>query len=56
MNRKNPHHMNQPVAELPVPLEFDRSWINQLESRLDKGGPWGITDSSNWAFKPKKPI
>ncbi|SDC83415.1 Helicase conserved C-terminal domain-containing protein [Paenibacillus sp. CF095] len=41
MNRKNPHHMNQPVAELPVPLEFDRSWINQLESRLDKGGPWG---------------
>ncbi|MDR6716081.1 SNF2-related protein [Paenibacillus sp. 2003] len=41
MNRKNPHHTNQPVAELPVPLEFDRSWINQLESRLDKGGPWG---------------
>lgn len=41
MNRKNPHHTNQPVAELPVPLEFDRSWIDQLESRLDKGGPWG---------------
>ncbi|WP_413404013.1 DEAD/DEAH box helicase [Paenibacillus amylolyticus] len=41
MNRKNPHHTNQPVAELPVPLEFDRTWINQLESRLDKGGPWG---------------
>ncbi|WP_315371078.1 SNF2-related protein [Paenibacillus xylanexedens] len=41
MNRKNPHHTNQPVAELPIPLEFDRTWINQLESRLDKGGPWG---------------
>lgn len=41
MNRKNPHLINQPAAELPVPLEFDRSWITQLESRLDKGGPWG---------------
>lgn len=41
MNRKHPHHLNPPVAELPVPLEFDRSWLDQLESRLDKGGPWG---------------
>ncbi|WP_084146770.1 DEAD/DEAH box helicase [Paenibacillus wynnii] len=26
---------------MPVPLSFDRSWLMDLESRLDKGGPWG---------------
>ena len=48
MNRKHPLHMNQPAAELPVPLEFDRSWLTQLESRLDKGGPWGLQTLSAW--------
>lgn len=41
MNRKNPLHSKQTISEMPVPLEFDRSWLTQLESRLDKGGPWG---------------
>lgn len=41
MNRKQPQN-NQPAPpKLPVPLELDRTWLNQLESRLDKGGPWG---------------
>ncbi|MFF3925936.1 DEAD/DEAH box helicase [Paenibacillus lactis] len=26
---------------LPVPLQMDRSWLDDLEGRLDKGGPWG---------------
>ncbi|WP_025689706.1 DEAD/DEAH box helicase [Paenibacillus zanthoxyli] len=26
---------------LPVPISFDREWLKDLESRLDKGGPWG---------------
>lgn len=26
---------------LPVPLHIDRSWLEQLSSRLEKGGPWG---------------
>ncbi|ASA20721.1 DEAD/DEAH box helicase [Paenibacillus donghaensis] len=26
---------------LPVPLSFDRNWLQDLELRLDKGGPWG---------------
>ncbi|AKG34342.1 DEAD/DEAH box helicase [Paenibacillus durus] len=26
---------------LPVPISFEREWLKDLESRLDKGGPWG---------------
>ncbi|CAM3864919.1 MULTISPECIES: DEAD/DEAH box helicase [Paenibacillus] len=26
---------------LPVPLQMDRSWLDALEGRLEKGGPWG---------------
>lgn len=26
---------------LPVPLHIDRSWLEDLEGRLGKGGPWG---------------
>lgn len=26
---------------LPVPLQMDRSWLDDLEGRLEKGGPWG---------------
>ena len=25
---------------LPVPLQIDRSWFDDLAGRLDKGGPW----------------
>ncbi|MEC0239058.1 SNF2-related protein [Paenibacillus dokdonensis] len=27
--------------DLPVPLHIDRSWLEQLNNRLEKGGPWG---------------
>lgn len=30
-----------PVPLLPVPLSFERNWLHDLESRLEKGGPWG---------------
>ncbi|WP_081957348.1 SNF2-related protein [Paenibacillus sp. FSL R7-0273] len=26
---------------LPVPLSFERNWLQDLESRQEKGGPWG---------------
>ncbi|MBY0013507.1 DEAD/DEAH box helicase [Paenibacillus typhae] len=29
------------VPLLPVPLSFERNWLQDLESRLEKGGPWG---------------
>ncbi len=29
------------TQSLPVPLVIDQSWLENLESRLDKGGPWG---------------
>ncbi|BFH64179.1 MULTISPECIES: DEAD/DEAH box helicase [Paenibacillus] len=29
------------ALDLPVPLHIDRSWLEELSSRLDKGGPWG---------------
>ncbi|GGF70039.1 helicase [Paenibacillus albidus] len=39
---------NSPLPEgkknaplLPVPLSFDRGWLQELEQKLDKGGPWG---------------
>ncbi|WP_054958001.1 DEAD/DEAH box helicase [Paenibacillus dakarensis] len=28
-------------SRLPVPLHIDRSWLDNLENRLNKGGPWG---------------
>ncbi|GIP27623.1 ATP-dependent helicase [Paenibacillus sp. J23TS9] len=27
--------------DLPVPLHIDRGWLEQLNNRLEKGGPWG---------------
>ncbi|MRN52751.1 DEAD/DEAH box helicase [Paenibacillus monticola] len=32
---------SKPAPLVPVPLSFDRNWLQDLESRLDKGGPWG---------------
>jgi len=32
---------NENPQALPVPLHIDRSWLEQLNNRLDKGGPWG---------------
>ncbi|SET03640.1 DEAD/DEAH box helicase [Paenibacillus sp. NFR01] len=29
------------VPKLPVPLKFDRGWLGDLETKLQKGGPWG---------------
>ncbi|MGF7045659.1 SNF2 family DNA or RNA helicase [Paenibacillus sp. DS2015] len=26
---------------LPIPLFIDHSWVENMENRLDKGGPWG---------------
>ncbi|AIQ52077.1 ATP-dependent helicase [Paenibacillus sp. FSL R7-0331] len=31
----------QAAPLLPVPLTFERNWLHDLESRLEKGGPWG---------------
>ncbi|WP_433943584.1 DEAD/DEAH box helicase [Paenibacillus sp. SN-8-1] len=33
----------QPDSDLLAKIEFDRTWFEQLEARLDKGGPW-----DNW--------
>ncbi|MNB92081.1 RNA polymerase-associated protein RapA [compost metagenome] len=30
-----------PEPQLPVPLNFDRSWLDDLKAGLQKGGPWG---------------
>ncbi|MGN7355804.1 DEAD/DEAH box helicase [Paenibacillus sp. SAF-054] len=40
MNTSETRGNGQP-QELPVPLHIDRSWLEQLNSRLEKGGPWG---------------
>ncbi|MWV43758.1 ATP-dependent helicase [Paenibacillus sp. HJL G12] len=40
MNTSQPSANGQP-QELPVPLHIDRSWLEQLNNRLEKGGPWG---------------
>ncbi len=40
MNTSETKGNGQP-QELPVPLHIDRSWLEQLNSRLEKGGPWG---------------
>lgn len=31
----------KPAPILPVPLSFDRNWLQDLELKLEKGGPWG---------------
>ncbi|MFF2016143.1 DEAD/DEAH box helicase [Paenibacillus sp. NPDC058177] len=36
-----PAGASQPAPVLPVPLSFNRNWLQDLESKLDKGGPWG---------------
>lgn len=40
MNSPSIQHMKTAHA-LPIPLEIDNSWLENLENRLDKGGPWG---------------
>ncbi|GIO40813.1 DEAD/DEAH box helicase [Paenibacillus apis] len=40
-----PHHseLDAPAAKPAsgkVPIQFDRSWYDELQGRLDKGGPW----------------
>ncbi|GAB6926366.1 SNF2-related protein [Paenibacillus sp. JCM 10914] len=39
---------------LPVPLQIDRSWLEDLDSRLDKGGPWGDHRLSQLALEGEK--
>ncbi|AOZ94012.1 DEAD/DEAH box helicase [Paenibacillus crassostreae] len=29
------------AQDMPVPLIIDKSWLEDLENRMDKGGPWG---------------
>ena len=36
-----PLHEGNSAPVLPVPLSFDRSWLQDLELKLEKGGPWG---------------
>jgi SNF2 family DNA or RNA helicase len=36
-----PHKEGKPAPMLPVPLSFDRNWLQDLELKLEKGGPWG---------------
>lgn len=36
---------------LPVPIHVDRSWLEDLENRLDKGGPWGDWTLSQLAIQ-----
>ncbi|NGM84467.1 DEAD/DEAH box helicase family protein [Paenibacillus sp. 7124] len=39
--RNNPEQEPGEASVLPVPISFEREWLQDLESRLDKGGPWG---------------
>ncbi|WP_042206308.1 DEAD/DEAH box helicase [Paenibacillus durus] len=39
--RNNPEQEQGQDIVLPVPISFEREWLKDLESRLDKGGPWG---------------
>jgi SNF2 family DNA or RNA helicase len=36
-----PQQGGTPAPILPVPLSFDRNWSQDLELKLEKGGPWG---------------
>ncbi|MHA0857827.1 DEAD/DEAH box helicase [Paenibacillus sp. CMAA1364] len=39
MQSTHPHIMT--TQDLPVPLLMDNRWLEELENRMDKGGPWG---------------
>lgn len=39
--RNNSEQEPAEASVLPVPISFERDWLQDLESRLDKGGPWG---------------
>ncbi|MBO2942619.1 DEAD/DEAH box helicase [Paenibacillus sp. F411] len=50
LNQKEEIHLNSSSSDsshiitdqrIPVPLHLDRTWLHDLHSRLDKGGPWG---------------
>ncbi|PAK54467.1 DEAD/DEAH box helicase [Paenibacillus sp. 7541] len=45
---------SHPDNRLPVPIHHDRSWLEDLESRLDKGGPWGDWRLSKLAVEGEK--
>ncbi|QQZ59325.1 DEAD/DEAH box helicase family protein [Paenibacillus sonchi] len=49
-----PEEAGTPAPLLPVPLSFERNWLNDLESRLDKGGPWGDWRLSRLAVEGEK--
>ncbi|WP_339281931.1 SNF2-related protein [Paenibacillus sp. FSL H8-0282] len=36
-----PQQGGTPAPILPVPISFDRNWLQDLELKLEKGGPWG---------------
>ncbi|KAF6656247.1 DEAD/DEAH box helicase [Paenibacillus polymyxa] len=44
----------QSQAPLPVPVQFDRSWQDELDQRLHKGGPWGDWDLYQLAIEAEK--
>lgn len=48
----SPHIHNQ--APLPVPVQFDRSWQDELDQRLRKGGPWGDWNLYQLAIEAEK--
>ncbi|WP_042201726.1 DEAD/DEAH box helicase [Paenibacillus camerounensis] len=46
-----PQVEGQAAPLLPVPLSFERNWLQDLESRLEKGGPWGDWKCSRLAVQ-----
>lgn len=42
---------SQAAPVLPVPLSFNRDWLQDLETRLNKGGPWGDWQLSKLAVQ-----
>lgn len=42
MNRKQTASPSQQAAHsLPIPVHFNQNWLSELNTRLNKGGPWG---------------
>ncbi|MFD1135472.1 SNF2-related protein [Paenibacillus urinalis] len=42
MNRKQTANPSEQAAHsLPVPVHFNQNWLSELDTRLNKGGPWG---------------
>lgn len=42
MNRKQTASPSQQAAHsLPIPVHFNQNWLSELDTRLNKGGPWG---------------